>query len=120
VLRAPRSIDESGERRILRRGEVADMVAARRAGQGGDRRRAAGAVQGQPRRHERRWIRRSGGRLNRPCRPPRRGHNVEPIKPIMTHVNWYWIALEATVVPIVALAADYPFWRKGGAIFGNI
>jgi hypothetical protein len=38
----------------------------------------------------------------------------------MTHLNWNWIALELTVPPVVALFAAFPFWRKGGMIFGNI
>jgi hypothetical protein len=32
----------------------------------------------------------------------------------------YWIALELTVTPLMALLACLPFWRKGGIIFGNI
>jgi hypothetical protein len=35
-------------------------------------------------------------------------------------LNWYWIALELTVIPIVAVAVSYPFWRNGAMIFGNI
>ena len=38
----------------------------------------------------------------------------------MTHLNWNWITLELTVPPIVAFIAAFPFWRKGGMIFGNI
>jgi hypothetical protein len=35
-------------------------------------------------------------------------------------LNWSWIAAELTVTPIVGLLLAYPFWRKGGMIFGNI
>jgi hypothetical protein len=45
---------------------------------------------------------------------------VEAQSPILTHLNWYWIALELVIPPIVALLLAYPFWRKGGTIFGNI
>ena len=38
----------------------------------------------------------------------------------MTHLNWNWITLELTAPPIVAFLAAFPFWRKGGMIFGNI
>jgi hypothetical protein len=35
-------------------------------------------------------------------------------------LNWSWIALELTIAPLVALLLAWPFWRKGGFIFGNI
>ena len=35
-------------------------------------------------------------------------------------LNWYWISMELTVTPLVGLLVAYPFWRKGGMIFGNI
>jgi hypothetical protein len=35
-------------------------------------------------------------------------------------LSWYWIALELTVTPLIALAVTLPFWRKGEMIFGNI
>ncbi len=38
----------------------------------------------------------------------------------MNQLNWYWISLELTVAPLVALLIAFPFWRKGGMIFGNI
>jgi hypothetical protein len=34
--------------------------------------------------------------------------------------NWYWIAIELTVSPVVALLVALPFWRAGSMIFGNI
>ncbi|MEO8077172.1 MAG: hypothetical protein ABI818_12645, partial [Acidobacteriota bacterium] len=33
---------------------------------------------------------------------------------------WFWITLELTVPPVAALLFAFPFWRKGGMIFGNI
>ena len=44
--------------------------------------------------------------------------SVEPSP--LTGLSWYWIGLELSVTPLVALLLAYPFWRKGGAIFGNI
>jgi hypothetical protein len=38
----------------------------------------------------------------------------------VTHLNWNWIAFQLSAIPIVALLAALPFWRKGGMIFGNI
>jgi hypothetical protein len=38
----------------------------------------------------------------------------------LTSLNWFWIAIELTIPPLVALLFAYPFWRKGGMIFGNI
>jgi len=38
----------------------------------------------------------------------------------LTTLNWFWIGTQLVVPPLVALALAYPFWRKGGAIFGNI
>lgn len=38
----------------------------------------------------------------------------------MHRLNWFWIALELTVTPLLALLVTYPFWRKGAIIFGNI
>jgi hypothetical protein len=38
----------------------------------------------------------------------------------MANLQWFWIVLELTVTPIVALLVAFPFWRKGGMIFGNI
>jgi len=45
---------------------------------------------------------------------------VDAQNPILTHLSWYWIVLELLIPPIVALLFAYPFWRKGGMIFGNI
>jgi hypothetical protein len=39
---------------------------------------------------------------------------------VLNHVNWFWIAVELLGPPLVALLFAYPFWRKGGMIFGNI
>jgi hypothetical protein len=35
-------------------------------------------------------------------------------------LSWYWIGLELTAAPMLGLLAAFPFWRKGGMIFGNI
>jgi hypothetical protein len=35
-------------------------------------------------------------------------------------LNWYWIALELTATPALGALVAFPFWRKGGMIFGNI
>jgi hypothetical protein len=35
-------------------------------------------------------------------------------------LNWTWIGLELTVMPLVALLLAWPFWRKHEVIFGNI
>ena len=55
-------LTEPAGRRLFRRGEVADVVAPRRAGQGGDHRRAARAVRRQARRHHQRRLRRTSPR----------------------------------------------------------
>ena len=38
----------------------------------------------------------------------------------MNQLQWFWIALELTVTPLLGLLVAFPFWRKGGMIFGNI
>lgn len=38
----------------------------------------------------------------------------------MNELRWFWIALELTITPLVGLLVAFPFWRKGGMIFGNI
>jgi hypothetical protein len=38
----------------------------------------------------------------------------------MSELQWFWIALELTVAPLLGLLVAFPFWRKGGMIFGNI
>jgi hypothetical protein len=35
-------------------------------------------------------------------------------------LNWYWIALELTVTPLMGLLVTAPFWRSGTMIFGNL
>jgi hypothetical protein len=35
-------------------------------------------------------------------------------------LNWGWIALEATVPPIVGLLFAWPFWRQAQPVFGNL
>lgn len=40
--------------------------------------------------------------------------------PQITGLNWYWIAIAATVPAIVGLLFAFPFWRRSEAIFGNI
>ena len=38
----------------------------------------------------------------------------------LDELSWLWIALAMTLPPLVALLIAFPFWRKGGMIFGNI
>ena len=38
----------------------------------------------------------------------------------MNGLSWYWIGLEATVVPLVGLLVALPLWLKQQPIFGNI
>lgn len=38
----------------------------------------------------------------------------------MHGLNWYWIALQLTVAPLMGLLVALPFWRKAEMIFGNI
>ena len=38
----------------------------------------------------------------------------------MNGLSWYWIALELTVPPVIALAVAFPFWRKRQMTFGSI
>ena len=40
--------------------------------------------------------------------------------PEIAGLNWYWIAIAATVPGIVGLIVAVPFWRRSEAIFGNI
>jgi hypothetical protein len=35
-------------------------------------------------------------------------------------LSWNWIALMLAAPPVVSLLVAFPFWRKGGMIFGNI
>ena len=48
------------------------------------------------------------------------GDNRRVDAPQLTGLNWYWIAIAATVPGLVGLLVAYPFWRKSEAIFGNI
>ena len=38
----------------------------------------------------------------------------------MNGLNWYWIGIEATAVPIVGLLLALPLWFKEQPILGNI
>ena len=38
----------------------------------------------------------------------------------MTGLNWFWIGLELTAVPLVAVLAAFPLWTRNQMIFGNI
>ena len=38
----------------------------------------------------------------------------------MNGLNWYWIGIEATAVPLAALLVALPLWLKQQPIFGNI
>ena len=40
--------------------------------------------------------------------------------PEIAGLNWYWIAIAATLPGIVGLIVAIPFWRRSEAIFGNI
>ena len=40
--------------------------------------------------------------------------------PDIAGLNWYWIAIAATLPGIVGLIVAIPFWRRSEAIFGNI
>jgi hypothetical protein len=40
--------------------------------------------------------------------------------PQLTSLNWFWIAVAATLPTIVGLAVAFPFWRRDEPIFGNI
>lgn len=40
--------------------------------------------------------------------------------PQITGLNWYWIAIAATVPAILGLLVAFPFWRRSEPIFGNI
>ena len=39
---------------------------------------------------------------------------------MMSDLRWFWISLELTLTPALGLLVAFPFWRKGGMIFGNI
>jgi hypothetical protein len=38
----------------------------------------------------------------------------------MNGLNWYWIAIEATAVPLAGALVALPLWLKQQPIFGNI
>lgn len=38
----------------------------------------------------------------------------------VTGLNWFWIAIAATVPAVAGLLIAIPFWRRSEAIFGNI
>jgi hypothetical protein len=38
----------------------------------------------------------------------------------MHGLNWHWISIELIAAPLLGLLVAFPFWRKGGMIFGNI
>lgn len=38
----------------------------------------------------------------------------------VTSLNWSWIALELTVVPLLALLVAMPLWRRTEVILGNV
>ena len=40
--------------------------------------------------------------------------------PEIAGLNWYWIAIAATLPGSVGLIVAIPFWRRSEAIFGNI
>jgi hypothetical protein len=35
-------------------------------------------------------------------------------------LSWFWIVLEATLAPVMAVLVAWPFWRKRQMIFGSI
>jgi ABC-type branched-subunit amino acid transport system permease subunit len=40
--------------------------------------------------------------------------------PQVTGLNWFWIAIAATVPAVIGVVVAYPFWRRDEAVFGNI
>jgi hypothetical protein len=38
----------------------------------------------------------------------------------LDQLSWFWIGVASVVPPVVSLLLAFPFWRKGGMIFGNI
>lgn len=38
----------------------------------------------------------------------------------MNQLSWFWIGLESTATPLLAVLCAIPFWRSGQMIFGNI
>ena len=50
----------------------------------------------------------------------REGRAARYDRTAVTELSWNWIALLATVPPILALAGAWPFWRKRQPIFGNL
>jgi hypothetical protein len=38
----------------------------------------------------------------------------------MADLSWRWIAVMVALPPLLALAAAWPLWRRGHAIFGNL
>ena len=38
----------------------------------------------------------------------------------MNGLNWYWIGIEATAVPLIGFLLALPLWLKEQPIFGNI
>lgn len=38
----------------------------------------------------------------------------------LDHLSWFWIGMASVVPPVVSFLLAFPFWRKGGMIFGNI
>jgi hypothetical protein len=38
----------------------------------------------------------------------------------VSDLSWNWIALMLAAPPVASLLVAFPFWRKGGMIFGNI
>jgi hypothetical protein len=38
----------------------------------------------------------------------------------MPGLNWFWIALELLVPPLIALAVAYPIWQQKQPILGNL
>ena len=40
--------------------------------------------------------------------------------PELVGLNWFWIAIAATIPGIIGILVAFPFWRRSEAIFGNI
>lgn len=40
--------------------------------------------------------------------------------PEITSLNWFWIAISATIPTVIGILVAIPFWRRSEAIFGNI
>jgi predicted secreted protein len=40
--------------------------------------------------------------------------------PELTRLNWFWIAIAATLPGVIGIVIALPFWRRSEPIFGNL